>query len=257
MAFGAVRTSLPAHPGLPADRAQDVIMRDEFRTDLNTVSRLLVDMAEAVRVAMRTATRALLTADRLAAETVIARDAEVDSLYRQTEELVCDLLARQAPVASDLRAVVTALHVAADLERMGDLADHVAKTALRRHPSPAVPAELRGVFSDMADVADRIAAKIATVLGRPDAELAAELDSDDDAMDDLHRELFAILLSDAWPYGVETGIDGALLGRFYERFADHAVNAGRRVVYLITGEMDERADEVAPDGTGEVTDDGR
>jgi phosphate transport system protein len=212
------------------------MMREEFRADLQTVSQLLVDMAEAVRAAMGTATKALLTADKPGAESVIARDAEVDSLYRQVEERVADLLARQAPVASDLRTVITALHVAADLERMGDLADHVAKTALRRHPSPAVPAELRGVFTDMAGVADRIASKIVTVLSKPDADRAAELDRDDDAMDDLHRDLFAVLLSDDWPYGVETAIDGALLGRFYERYADHAVNAGRHIVYLITGE---------------------
>ncbi|GAA3738530.1 phosphate signaling complex protein PhoU [Plantactinospora mayteni] len=211
-------------------------MREEFRIDLNIVSQLLVDMAEAIRAAMRQATRALLTADRTAAETVIERDAEIDSLYRQVEERVCDLLARQAPVASDLRALVTALHVAADLERMGDLADHVAKTAVRRHPSPAVPAELRPVFTEMAGVADRIADKIANVLSKPDADLAAELDRDDDAMDSLHRQLFAVLLADDWPYGVETAIDATLLGRFYERYADHAVNAGRRVVYLVTGE---------------------
>ncbi|MDG4791586.1 phosphate signaling complex protein PhoU [Micromonospora sp. WMMD1102] len=211
-------------------------MREEFRIDLNIVSQLLVDMAEAIRVAMRQATRALLTADRTAAEGVIERDADIDSLYRQVEERVCDLLARQAPVASDLRALVTALHVAADLERMGDLADHVAKTAVRRHPSPAVPAELRPVFTEMSGVADRIADKIANVLSKPDADLAAELDSDDDAMDELHRQLFAVLLADDWPYGVETAIDATLLGRFYERYADHAVNAGRRVVYLVTGE---------------------
>ncbi|MGW4465505.1 phosphate signaling complex protein PhoU [Micromonospora sp. NPDC004704] len=223
-------------------------MRDEFRTDLHIVSQLLVDMAEAVRAAMSKATKALLTADRAAAEAVIARDAEIDSIYRQVEERVADLLARQAPVASDLRAVITALHVAADLERMGDLADHVAKTALRRHPSPAVPAELRGVFTDMAAVADRIAHKIGQVLSKPDADLAAELERDDDAMDDLHRDLFAVLLSDDWPYGVETGIDGALLGRFYERYADHAVNAGERVVYLVTGEF---SDELA---AGEFSD---
>jgi phosphate transport system protein len=126
--------------------------------------------------------------------------------------------------------------VAADLERMGDLADHVAKTALRRHPSPAVPAELRGVFKEMANVADAIAGKVATVLAEPDAALAAELESDDDVMDNLHRQLFKVLLGDDWPYGAETAIDGALLGRFYERFADHAVNSGRRVIYLLTGE---------------------
>lgn len=211
-------------------------MRDEFQADLQAVSRLLVEMADGVRAAMRQATRALLTADRRAAETVIAGDAEIDGRYREVEERVCELLARQAPVASDLRAVITALHVAADLERMGDLADHVAKTALRRHPSPAVPAELRPIFTDMAGIADRMAGKIASVLATPDAEVAAELDSDDDAMDDLHRSLFGVLLDDSWPYGVETAIDATLLGRFYERFADHAVNAGEHVVYLITGE---------------------
>lgn len=100
----------------------------------------------------------------------------------------------------------------------------------------------------MAAVADRIAHKIGQVLSKPDADLAAELERDDDAMDDLHRDLFAVLLSDDWPYGVETGIDGALLGRFYERYADHAVNAGERVVYLVTGEF---ADELT---AGEFSD---
>lgn len=211
-------------------------MREEFQADLNEVSRLLVTMAEAVRAAMRKATTALLTADRQAAEAVMERDAEVDELYRQLEAKVSDVIARQAPVASDLRALITALHVSADLERMGDLAEHVAKTARRRHPSPAVPAELRPVFQQMAAVADRMADKITVVLADPDVQKAAELERDDDAMDDLERQLFAVLLDDSWPYGAETAIDGALLGRFYERYADHAVNAGEQVVYLLTGE---------------------
>jgi phosphate transport system protein len=211
-------------------------MREEFQADLTEVSRLLVTMAEAVRAAMRKATSALLTADLEAARTVMARDAEVDALYGQVEAKVADTIARQAPVASDLRTVITALHVSADLERMGDLAEHVAKTAQRRHPSPAVPTELRSVFQQMAEVADRMADKITVVLSKPDADLAAELDKDDDAMDQLEHDLFAILLHDDWPYGAETAIDGALLGRFYERYADHAVNVGEQVIYLITGE---------------------
>ena len=211
-------------------------MREEFQADLTEVSRLLVTMAESVRAAMRKATTALLKADREAASAVVARDAEVDDSYRQVEAKVADTIARQAPVASDLRMVITALHISADLERMGDLAEHVAKTALRRHPSPAVPAELRPVFRQMADVADRMAEKITVVLASPNADLAAELEKDDDAMDDLERDLFKILLHDDWPYGAETAIDGALLGRFYERYADHAVNAGEQMIYLITGE---------------------
>src|SRR4051812_1741722 len=211
-------------------------MREEFQSDLNEISRLLVTMAEAVRAAMRKATSALLTADLKAAESVIERDIEVDKIYSQVEAKVADTIARQAPVAGDLRMVITALHISADLERMGDLAEHVAKTAQRRHPSPAVPAELRPVFQQMGEVADRMAGKITTVLSGSDAELAGELESDDDTMDQLERDLFAVLLDDAWPYGAETAIDGALLGRFYERYADHAVNIGEHVVYKITGE---------------------
>jgi phosphate transport system protein len=211
-------------------------MREEFQADLIEVNRLLVTMAEAVRAALRKATAALLTADLAAAVAVMERDAEVDDIYRQVEAKVADTIARQAPVASDLRMVITALHVSADLERMGDLAEHVAKTAQRRHPSPAVPAELRPVFQQMSEVADRMVDKIVNVLVTPAAELAAELEKDDDDMDDLERDLFKVLLDDEWPYGVETAIDGALLGRFYERYADHAVNIGEHMIYLITGE---------------------
>jgi phosphate transport system protein len=211
-------------------------MREEFRAELGAVSKLLVEMAAAVRDAMRHASDALLTADRAGAEAVIVGDAKIDAQYRQVEYRVCALLARQAPVASDLRTVVSALHVAADLERMGDLADHVAKTALRRHPAAAVPAELRPVFVAMAGIADAMAEKIHDLLAAPDAATAAELDRDDDAMDTLHRDLFAVLLGDNWPYGVEVAIDGALLGRFYERYADHAVNTGQQIVYLVTGQ---------------------
>ncbi|MEV4344191.1 phosphate signaling complex protein PhoU [Actinoplanes sp. NPDC049596] len=212
-------------------------MREEFQADLNEVTRLLVTMAEGVRTALRNATTALLTADLKAAESVIERDAEIDAIYSQVETKVADTIARQAPVASDLRMVITALHISADIERMGDLAEHVAKTAQRRHPSPAVPAELRPVFKRMAEVADEMAEEIAKLLANPDAELARGLEKDDDKIDEQERELFRIMLADDWPYGAETAIDGALLGRFYERYADHAVNVGAQLVYLITGEQ--------------------
>jgi phosphate transport system protein len=211
-------------------------MRTELHADLLELGRLLVSMAEAVRTAMRNATEALLSADLAAAERVVLRDAEVDSLYRQVEERVQQVLARQQPVAGDLRLVVTALHIAADLERMGDLADHVARTARRRHPGQAVPGELVPVVCAMADIAERMAGKIAWVLNAPDATRAGELERDDDAMDALHRQLFSILLGPEWSHGVEAAVDAALLGRYYERYADHAVNAGKHVVFLVTGE---------------------
>jgi phosphate transport system protein len=211
-------------------------MREEYRAELADVTQTLVDMAEGVRVAMRQATGALVQADQTEAEEVVRGDTETDARYRQVEDKVYDLLARQAPVASDLRLVVTALHIAADLERMGDLACHVAKTALRRIPAPAVPEELRPVIQDMATAADRMAGKITEILQTADAERAAQLESDDDEIDELQKQLFGLLLGTAWRHGVEPAIDGALLGRWYERFADHAVNAGQHVVYFVTGE---------------------
>jgi phosphate transport system protein len=214
-------------------------MREEYRTDLAIVGQILVSMADGVRVAMRRASSALLAADQTEAEEVLHGDAEINAYYRQVEERVYGLLARQSPVASDLRLVVSALHVAGDLERMGDLADHVAKTALRRIPACAVPDELVPVIKDMASVADRIAGKITESLRSSDADRAAELERDDDEMDELNTQLFGLLLGTAWRHGVEQAIDGALLARWYERYADHAVNAGRRVVYLVTGEVPE------------------
>jgi phosphate transport system protein len=211
-------------------------MRDEFRADLNEVSRTLVIMAEAVRAAMRRATEALLSVDQTEAEEVIARDAEIDALYRIVEDKVHSVVARQAPVASDLRLVLTALHIAGDLERMGDLARHVAQTALRRHPATAATGPVTAIVQEMGVVADRVAAKIATALTSLDAGIAAQLDRDDDAMDELHSQLFKVILADDWELGVEAAIDGAQLARWYERYADHAVNVGRHVVFLVTGE---------------------
>jgi phosphate transport system protein len=211
-------------------------MRGEYDAELEDVSRNLVAMADAVRTAMSRATTALLTVDAELARQVISSDAAVNERHRLVEERTYGLLARQAPVASDLRLLFTALHIAADLERMGDLAKHVAKVGLRRSPYPAVPASLTSVIQDMAAVADRIAAKIGAVLAAPDAIDAATIALDDDEMDRLNQGLFVILLGAAWRHGVEAAIDGAMLGRFYERYADHAVNAGRRMYFLVTGQ---------------------
>src|SRR5262245_16166801 len=214
-------------------------MREEFRSDLAHVNQLLVDMAEGARTAMRSATIALLGADETEAERTSMVDIEIDAYYRRVEERVYDLMARQAPVASDLRAVITALRVASDLERMGGLALHIAEIALRRQPAIAVPEELRPVIREMSEVADRMAEKSVAVLETSDAEQAAELERDDDQMDELHRQLLAFMLGAAWRHGVEAAIDGALLGRYYERFADHAVNAGKQVIYLVSGTLAE------------------
>jgi phosphate transport system protein len=211
-------------------------VRTRYQADLVQVTEVLVTMADDVRYAMRQASTALMSADGDLAHRVLADDADIDVLYRRVEHQVFQLLAQQAPVAGDLRLVLTALHIARHLERMGDLAVHVAKTALRRVPDLAVAPELRMLITGMAEHADRIAAKVSATLGTADADSAAQLDGDDDVVDAIHKQLFVVLLGNTWTHGVGPAIDAAQLGRWYERYADHAVNAGRQVLYLVTGE---------------------
>ena len=211
-------------------------MRNSYHEELDAISTSLVEMANLVGSAMSRATTALLDADLKMAETVIGNDEAVDALYRDTEARAFDLLARQQPVASDLRVLVTSLRMVADLERMGDNAVHVAKIARRRYPSSAVPPTLRSTVLRMGHAAEEIVAKAGSVIASRDIRLAAELEKDDDVMDELHRQLFRAILDDRWAEGIEPAIDITLAGRHYERFADHAVSLARRVVYLVTGE---------------------
>lgn len=211
-------------------------MRDTYHEELDAISTSLVEMTNLVGSAMSRATTALLDADLTLAEMVIANDESVDALYRETEARAFDLLARQQPVASDLRVLVTSLRMVADLERMGDNAVHVAKIARRRYPGSAVPPTLRSTVLKMGHAAEEIVAKAGSVIASRDIVLAAELEKDDDVMDELHRQLFTAILDDEWKSGVEAAIDITLAGRYYERFADHAVSVARRVVYLVTGQ---------------------
>jgi phosphate transport system protein len=214
-------------------------MRDSYHEELDAISESLVEMANMVGSAMSRATTALLDADLTLAEMVISNDAAVDEMYRATEERAFDVMARQQPVATDLRTLVTSLRMVADLERMGDNAVHVAKIARRRYPASAVPPHLRATVLKMGHVAEEIVAKAGSVVAQRDLTMAAELERDDDVMDELHRTLFTFILDDRWEGGVEAAIDVTLAGRYYERFADHAVSVARRVVYLVTGERPE------------------
>ncbi|MBO0873816.1 MAG: phosphate signaling complex protein PhoU [Pseudonocardia sp.] len=212
-------------------------MREAYQSKLEGLAEQLAIMSETVASAMRKATDALLNADLPLAEEVISEDLRVDELRNQAEEDAFALLALQAPVATDLRVVVSAIHAAGDLERMGDLALHVARAARRRHPADVVPDEVKPYFAEMGKVAYELARKTADVIRNPDVERANELHSDDDAMDDLHRHMFTVLMGRDWTHGVAAAVDITLLARFYERYGDHAVAVARRMVYVITGEM--------------------
>jgi len=214
-------------------------MRDAFHEELARTSEQLVEMTRLAGSAMARATTALLDADLPLAESVIAADEELDRMQRELDDTALDMLARQQPVATDLRIIVTGMRMSADLERMGDLARHVAKVARRRYPESAVPPELRATVLQMGQVAERIVAKAGSVIASNDVAAAVQLEQDDDEMDRLHRQVFSALLGGSWDHGIEAAVDITLVGRYYERFADHAVSVARRVVYLVTGEWHE------------------
>ena len=211
-------------------------MGDIYSDYYTSVNNDLVQMTRLVGSAISQATRSLLDADLRVAEAVIDGDVEVDLLTGAVEERCFDLLAIQQPVGIDLRVVIGALRIAASLERMGDLAEHVAKQARMRYPRPAVPQELRGTFAVMGGLAEAIVSKTGSVIATRDVSLAADVAAHDEEMDRLHRELFTIVLSASWAHGVEAAIDVTLLSRYYERYADHAVSVTRRVITIVTGE---------------------
>ncbi len=213
-------------------------MRTAFHARLAAIDDQVLDMSRLVRHAMRSATSALLDTDLALAESVIEHDSDIDDLAHAVEEGTFQLLAQQQPVAQDLRFLLASLHNAATLARMGDLATHIAKTTRMRYPMEVVPKELRGLVVDMGAVASRMIANTAVALTRRDTSAARSLRDMDREMDRLYRELFIIVLSPAWEYGVQAAVDITLLGRYYERFADHAVTIGDRLVHVATGIQD-------------------
>lgn len=211
-------------------------MRDAFHEDLDRISDQLVAMTRLAGSAIARATTALLDADVALAESVIAADEKLDTMRISLEDLALELLARQQPVATDLRMVVTALQMAADLERMGDLAKHIAKVARLRFPNSAVPTTLRPTFIEMDTVAELIVSETGAIIAGKNANGAARLSEVDDRMDELHKQVFALLRDKELAVDTETAIDITLLARYYERFADHAVLVAERVAFLVTGE---------------------
>jgi phosphate transport system protein len=214
-------------------------MRTAFHEQLDALTTTIADMCGVAGQAMQDATQALLGADAALAERVIGGHDEMLLNVVRAEQDAFTLLALQAPVATDLRVVVASLRNVADADRMGALAMHVAKIVRRRHPAHAIPEEVNSFFADMGRIAVDLGNTAKDVVLSGDPGKAAQLDHDDDAMDDLHRQLFGLLMDPEWKYGVAAAVDVTLLGRYYERFADHAVEVGRRVIFQATGTLND------------------
>ncbi|MGC0249278.1 phosphate signaling complex protein PhoU [Pseudactinotalea sp. Z1748] len=212
-------------------------MRAIFDQELSQIGEDLLHMATLVATAIRDASQALATADLQLAEQVIEADLALDELERALDERCVILLARQQPVATDLRVVVSGLRISASIERMGDLARHVAQVARLRYPEKVLPESIRPLFDEFAVAAEKVAVDLVELLQSHDLNKAAQVEKDDDILDELHRQSFTSTLGPDWDGNVSQTVDVTLLGRFYERFGDHAVSVANRITYLVTGDL--------------------
>lgn len=213
-------------------------MRAIFDQELAQIGDDLLQMSKHVSDAIRDASTALVTGDLELSERVIEADATIDELERHLDERCVMLLARQQPVATDLRVIVSALRMSSSIERMGDLARHIAQVVRLRYPEPALPEAATRVFADLSAAATKVSEDIVELLETHDLQLASAVERDDDVLDQLHTETFRITLADSWSGSVAQTVDVTLLARFYERFGDHAVSVARRITYLVTGDLD-------------------
>lgn len=212
-------------------------MRKIFEAELQALGDDLEQMAELVHKAIKGATDALLNQDLSLAQQVIADDQAIDALERDLDARCVLLLAQQQPVATDLRVVVSALRMSASLERMGDLARHIAEVSRRSFPNSGVPSQLTETYAEMAAAAERVAKRVYELVSSHDIIEADSLEQDDDLLDNLHTQVFNTVLGPQWQGSAQETVDATLLSRYFERFGDHGVSVARRVNYLVTGEL--------------------
>ncbi len=218
-------------------------VRKVFQAELQTIGEELTEMASLVADAMERAYSSYAGADTEIAQEVIAADARVDFMQNQLDERAIDVLALQGPVASDLRMIVGSLRMSASLERMGDLARHIAQLARLRYPANVAPDSVAPVFAEMAELDVQIARKLITLLETRDLDIAAEIITINTRIDDLHASVFKIVAAPEWNESAPRTADVTLTSRYMERYGDHGVSVARKVNYLVTGEWEPGSSE--------------
>jgi phosphate transport system protein len=211
-------------------------MREVFQQELREVQDRLVEISDLVASSIESATQAFNESNVALAEGVIADDSKIDALAAELDELAIQILARQQPVARDLRIVVSALRISASLERMGDMAEHIAQLARYRFPEKVVPKSLRPTFIDMGRIDVEMARKLTELLRTEDVAIAEHIRNEDDKIDALHLSVFDKVLGETWKGAAVDTVDATLASRYHERFADHAVSIAKKVQYLATGD---------------------
>ncbi|MFZ4078113.1 MAG: phosphate signaling complex protein PhoU [Microbacteriaceae bacterium] len=220
-------------------------MRVMFQQELGELQDRLVEVSELVTEAISKATNAFSDSNVALAEEVIESDILIDERALSLDELAIQILARQQPVARDLRIAVSALRISSSLERMGDMAEHIAQLTRYRFPEKVIAKGLRGTFRKMGELDVEVAETLTKLLKTQNLKHADKIRDLDDDIDDLHLSVFDKVLGETWAGTPVDTVDATLASRYHERFADHAVNIAKKVKYLTTGEW-------ASDGTGPV-----
>jgi phosphate transport system protein len=211
-------------------------MREMFDQELESVQLRIVEIADSVFTIVTDATTALLEADVKAADRALAGAEIVSEKALSLDELVIRTLALQAPVARDLRILVSTLRISASLERMSALASHIATIARFRFPDSAIPEALSDTFDEMVRLDVRLSKKLVKLLKNTSVDLARSIQAADERVDELHREVFEIVLDKSWKEKAVHTVDVTLASRYLERIADHVVEISSKVSYLTTGE---------------------
>lgn len=212
-----------------------VRMRTSYRQQLDEFAHDLITLCDLTKDTMSKASDALLRDSLASAESALSNADQLEEVRIRCEVQAVELLALETPLARDLRQVVSSIYIVEDFARMGALGMHVANAVRRRHPDPVVPEEFTGFIKELSRLVENMSDKIRQILITPDADIALDLASDDDAVDDLHHHIMRILTSRPWPHSARNAVDLALLSRFYERYADHTVNVAARLVYFSSG----------------------
>ncbi|MBX3312521.1 MAG: phosphate signaling complex protein PhoU [Microbacteriaceae bacterium] len=215
-------------------------MRKVFQAEMASLQDGLIELAELVEKSFTKATKAFSKSDVEMAEFVIEADNTIDAAAVEIDELAIEILARQSPVARDLRTVVSALRISASLERMGDMAEHIAELARLRYPEKVAPKALKNTFTRMGDANKEIVRMLVELLQTQDLNIANAIRDKDDLIDELHVSVFDTVLSSNWQHSAATTVDATLISRYHERFADHAVSIAKKVIYLATGEWERK-----------------
>ncbi|GFZ76359.1 phosphate transport system regulatory protein PhoU [Nesterenkonia alkaliphila] len=213
-------------------------MRKLFQEELHNLGDQLSDIAVLVAEAMEKAYRSFETADVQLAEEVIAADARIDAKQNDLDEKAIELLALQGPVASDLRLIVGALRMSTSLERMGDLARHIAQLTRLRYPDTVAPAPLVEVYREMAEKDVAIAKKLVELMVTRQLDLVPQINALNEQINDLHAGIFITIARPEWDASAATTADVTLASRYFERFGDHGVSVARKIQYLVTGEWE-------------------